>query len=104
MLSFDFVILISGLCLAAFSVYLMVSIVLSNNSDSDALAWASGDEPAKSKSGLINASRPLVHNFTLQHAQRITNTNYRKNVHQTITKAGLVLELNVDEYIGLQIL
>lgn len=104
MLSFDFLILLSGLGLAAFSVYLFVSVVLSNNADADALAWASGDEPNKSDSGVINFSRPLVHNFTLQHAQRITNKNYREKVRLRILRAGLSRELNVDEYIGLQIL
>lgn len=104
MLSFDFILLISGLSLAAFSVYLFMSAVFRNSADADSLAWASGDEPNQSESGIINFSRPLVHNFTLQHAQRITSQNYRNNVEKKILTAGLSRELNTDEYIGLQIL
>src|SRR5262245_47420654 len=103
-LSFNFILLLSGLGLAALAVYLFTSAVFSNNADADALAWASGDEPAKSKSGLINFSRPLVHNFTLQHAARVKNPRYRENVRKKILTAGLSRELNVDEFIGLQIL
>lgn len=105
MLSFDLIILLlAGLGFAALSVYLFVSAIFSNNADADALAWASGDEPQKSKSGLINFSRPLVHNFTLQHALRIRNHDYRENVQKKILTAGLSQEINVDEFIGLQIL
>ncbi len=105
MLSFDLIILLlAGLGFAALSVYLFVTAIFSNNADADALAWASGDEPQKSKSGLINFSRPLVHNFTLQHALRIRNHDYRENVQKKILTAGLSQEINVDEFIGLQIL
>lgn len=103
MLSFDLFILLSGLSLFAVAVYLFVSAILTNNTDLEALAWASGNEPVKSKSALINASRPLVHNFALQHAQRVKNKTYRKNVERKILTAGLASELNVDEFIGLQI-
>jgi tight adherence protein C len=78
--------------------------IFTNNSDADALAWASGDEPQKSENPIINFSRPLVHNFTLQHAQKIQAEKYRKNVEKRILTAGLSQEINVDEYIGLQIL
>ncbi|MBK7844932.1 MAG: type II secretion system F family protein [Bdellovibrionales bacterium] len=104
MLSFDFLILLSGLGLAALAIYLFATAVFTNNTDSDALAWASGDEPRKSKSPLVNISRPLVHNFTLQHATRIKNEKYRKKVEKLILTSGLSQELNVDEFIGLQIL
>lgn len=104
MLSFDFLILIAGLFLAALAVYLFMTAVFTNNSDAAALAWASGDEPVKSKSGFINFSRPLVHNFTLQHAIRIKSPTYRKNVERKILTAGLSGELNINEFIGLQIL
>jgi tight adherence protein C len=96
--------LFAGLGLAAMSVYLFTSTLLTNNSDASALAWASGNEPVKSKSGFINFSRPLVHNFTLQHAIRFKNVEYRKKVEKKIMTAGLSGELNVDEFIGLQIL
>lgn len=104
MFGFDFFILISGLALAALSVYLFSNAIFTNNTDAEALAWASGNEPAKSKSGLINFSRPLVHNFTLQHAQRIRSESYRDKVRRKILTAGLSQELNEDEFIGLKIL
>jgi tight adherence protein C len=104
MLSFDFFILLSGLGLAALSVYLFSTAIFTNNTDAEALAWASGNEPARSKSGLINLSRPLVHNFTLQHALRIKNARLRERIRRRLLTAGLSQELNVDEYIGLQIL
>lgn len=104
MLSFDFILLLSGLGLAALSAYLFAGAVFANNTDSDALAWASGDEPAKSKSPVINFSRKLVHNFALQHVRRIKAPGYREKVHRKILTSGLSNELNVDEFIGLQIL
>ncbi len=104
MLSFDFFILLSGLSLAALSVYLFSSAIFTNNSDADALAWASGTEPLKSASGLINFSRPLVHNFTLQHAQRVKSPGMRHNIRNKLLTSGLSQELNEDEFIGLQIL
>lgn len=88
----------------AVSVYLFTKALVGNNSDADQLAWATGNEPVKSKSPLINWSRPLVHNFSLQHAQKVKNVNYRKSVEKKIMTAGLSKELNVDEFIGLQIL
>lgn len=103
-LSADFIWLFLGLGLAAASVYLFSTAILANNFDADALLWASGNEPKKSKSGFINFSRPLVHNFTLQHAARVKSPEYRKNVERKILRAGLADELNTDEFIGLQIL
>jgi tight adherence protein C len=104
MLSFDFFILVSGLALAALSVYLFVTALLTQGTDAEALAWASGSEPAKSKSALINISRPLIHNFALQHARRIKSVSYRKSVARKILTAGLSAEINEDEFIGMQIL
>lgn len=104
MFTYDFIILLSGLALAATSVYLFSTAIFTNNADAQALAWATGTEPAKSKSPLINLSRPLIHNFTLQHAQRIKNKSYRARIERRLLTAGLSNELNVDEYIGLQIL
>lgn len=104
MLSFDFIILLSGLFLAGLSIYLFMNAVFTNNTDAEALAWASGNEPTKSKSPFINFSRPLVHNFTMQHAMKIKSVRYRNRVQKKILTAGLSRELNVDEFIGLQIL
>jgi len=96
--------LIAGLFLAAFAAYNFVSTLFASNVEEQALQWASGDEPVKSNSPIINFSRSLVHNFTLQHARRIKSEGYRKKVLSKIKTAGLERELNVDEYIGLQIL
>jgi tight adherence protein C len=95
--------LFSGLALGAYAVYSFLSILLTNNTDKDLLSWASGNEPQKSKSALINWSRPLVHQFTLQHALRVKSPSHRKKVGRLILTAGLSRELNVDEFIGLQI-
>lgn len=96
--------LLGGLLLAAYAVYSFVSALLTNNSEKELLSWASGQEPVKSKSPFVNWSRPLVHNFTLQHALRLRNPAYRKRLERLIETAGLSRELNVDEFIGLQIL
>jgi tight adherence protein C len=100
----NFILLFSSLLLTGISVFLFSRALLANNTDAQALAWASGNEPVKSKSFLINFSRPLVHNFTLQHAARFKSQDFRKNIAKKLEKAGLGSELNVDEFIGLKIL
>lgn len=97
-------ILYLGLLLAGYAVYLLLSTLLASQGEAESLSWASGNEPVKSKSGFINFSRPLVHRFTLTQAQKIKNERYRKNLAKKIAAAGLERELNVDEYLGLQIL
>lgn len=96
--------LFGGLILGAFSIYMFISTLLKSNEDEQALVWASGDEPVKSKSPVIEFSRPLMHQFTLQHAVRFKAPKYRKKVRKKILTAGLSGELNVDEFIGLQLL
>lgn len=96
--------LISGLFMIGVSVYLFSSMLLSNNQDAQSLLWATDDEPAKSRSKFIELSRPLVHKFCLNFASKIKSQGYRKNVQYKIGVAGLQRELNVDEFIGLQIL
>lgn len=95
--------LIAGLVLAGFGVYLFLSTLFGSKKDDQILSWASGNEPEKSKSPLINWSRPLVHQFTIQHAVKIKNPNYRKRINKLLLTAGLSRELNVDEFIGLQL-
>lgn len=97
-------ILILGLTFAGIAVYLFLSAVLASNADSEQLSWANSSQPKRSQSGIINLSRPLVHQFTLQHALRVKNKDYRKKVAYRIKTGGLSRELNVDEFIGLQIL
>lgn len=101
---FSLIFLIGGLLLAGLSVYLFIKIVFKTNGETQSLAWAAGNEPAKSKSPIINFSRPLVHNFTIQYAPRIKSKGYRARVHRKIITGGLSAELNVDEFIGMQIL
>lgn len=93
-----------GVLLAGVSVYLFVSSMIANNAGKQQLSWANNSEPAKSKNGIINFSRPLVHQFTLQHALKIKNEAYRKKIRRHIKVSGLSAELNEDEFIGLQIL
>lgn len=102
-LSMNLIFLILGLLLAGFSVYLIVRTILKSDGPSSSLAWASGDEPQTSKSPLINFSRPLVHSFTLQHTKKIKSKEYRDRVQRKLIVSGLANELNVDEFIGLQI-
>ena len=98
------ILLVIAMLLAAVSVYSLVSVLLTNNADKDILSWARGEEAIRSKSPLINWSRPLVHQFTLQHALRVKNPGYRKQIEELLLTAGLSRELNVDEFIGLQML
>lgn len=96
--------LIAGFVLGGLSIYLFISALFSSNNDTQQLSWANNSEPKKSKSPVINFSRPLVHQFTLQHALRVKSVSYRKRVRKYILTSGLSSELNEDEFIGLQIL
>ncbi|MBX3018237.1 MAG: type II secretion system F family protein [Bdellovibrionaceae bacterium] len=97
------VILYMAMGLSFVSVYFVTQALLTNNTDKQILSWANGSEPQKSSSALINWSRPLVHQFTLQHAARVKSPSYRKKLERLIMTAGLSRELNVDEFIGLKI-
>ena len=103
-MSLTFLTLIAGLVLASGAVYIMVSVILKQSDEAEALSWMDGKEPSRSKTSLIQFSRPLVHNFTLSHVKRIKSKKYRKQVEKKIITAGLSKELNVEEFIGLQIL
>lgn len=95
--------LFAGLILAGSAVYLFVSSLLAGKPGEQQLFWASGTEPVKSKNGVINLCRPMVHQFTLQHAAKIKSEKYRKKIRRLIKIGGLTAELNEDEFIGLQI-
>lgn len=95
--------LIAGLLMAGVAVYLFVGSLLAGKPGESQLSWASGAEPVKSKSGVINMCRPLVHQFTLQHAAKIKSESYRKKIRHLIKIGGLASEMNEDEFIGLQI-
>lgn len=96
--------LIVGLILGGLASFMFISTIFNSKNEKAQLSWASNDEPVVSKSGIINFSRPLVHQFTLQHALRIKNISYRKTIKKLILTSGLSRELNEDEFIGLQIL
>lgn len=95
--------LFAGLVLAGASVYLFVSSLLAGKPGESQLSWASGNEPVKSKNAIINLCRPMVHQFTLQHAARVKSEKYRKKIRHLIKVGGLSSELNEDEFIGLQL-
>lgn len=95
--------LFAGLVLAGASVYLLVSSLIAGRPGESQLSWASGNEPVKSKNAIINICRPMVHQFTLQHAGRIKSEKYRKKIRNLIKVGGLTSELNEDEFIGLQL-
>lgn len=96
--------LIIGLVLGGLATFMFVSTIFNSKNEKAQLSWASNDEPVQSKNAVINFSRPLVHQFTLQHALKIKNEDYRKRVRKWILTSGLSRELNEDEFIGLQIL
>ena len=96
--------LLAALILSSTAVYLIVSILLKQSDEAQALSWLDGKDPEKSKARLIQMSRPLVHNFTLNHVKKIKSKKYRKRIEKKILTAGLSRELNVDEFIGLQLL
>lgn len=98
------ILLFLAVFLGGVSVYFLVSAFIQSNTDKAQLSWANNDEPVKSKNQIINMSRPLVHQFTLQHALKIKSLSYRKRVSRYIMVGGLSAELNEDEFIGLQIL
>ncbi|MCB0368004.1 MAG: type II secretion system F family protein [Bdellovibrionales bacterium] len=93
-----------GVFAGGISVYFFVAAFIQNNNDKAQLNWANNDEPNRSKNPIINMSRPLVHQFTLQHALKIKSAEYRKRISRYIKIGGLSTELNEDEFIGLQIL
>lgn len=95
--------LFTGLLLAGGSVYLFLSSILAGKPGESQLSWASGTEPIKSKNGVINLCRPLVHQFTMQHAAKFKSEKYRKKIRHLLKVGGLSSELNEDEFIGLQI-
>ena len=103
-MTFSLFILIMALGLASAGAYLLVSVLLKQGDEAAALSWLDGKEPEESKFPIIQMSRPLVHNFTLGYVKKVKSQKYRKKIQKKILTAGLSRELNVDEFIGLQIL
>ena len=98
------ILLYLGLFIFGLAVMGIVYTIFSVNEDAKALSWATGDAPEQSKSSLINATRPLVHQLTIKYAKRITSKKFRRDIERKIITGGLENELNVDEFIGLKIL
>ena len=97
------ILLYAGILLAGFSVLLSIYTIFSVKDESQ-LLWATGDQPDKSESSIINFSRPLVHQLTIKYAKKVKSENFRKNIEYKIITGGLENELNVDEFIGLKML
>lgn len=93
-----------SILLIGFAIYKFISTLFAKNDQVESLQWAQADAPVKSKSGLIELSRTLTHQFTLQWAVRFKRPKYRKKVEDKILTAGMSAELNVDEFIGMQLL
>ncbi len=96
--------LVLGLIMGGLAVFLLVSAVIGQTAEKGQLSWANNAEPKKSRNAIINFSRPIAHQFTLQHAKKVKSEDYRRTVQRHILTAGLSQELNIDEFIGLQIL
>ena len=93
-----------GILVFGFAVYRFLSALFAKNEEQKSLQWASASAPVKSKSNIIEFSRQLAHQFTLGHAIRIKNPALRKRIENLIVTSGLSAELNVDEFIALQLL
>lgn len=96
--------LYAAIMLIGFAIYKFVSTVFAKSDEVETLQWAQADAPVKSKSGLIELSRTLTYQFTLQWAVRVKSPKYRKKVEHKILTSGMSAELNVDEFIGMQLL
>lgn len=92
-----------GLFLTGSAVFWFVYTIFAANEDSKALSWATGTQPKKSKSPVINFSRPLVHQFTIKYAKKIKSEKLRKDAAFKLLTGGLEEEVNVDEFIGLKL-
>lgn len=96
--------LIIGLLIAGISVFLLAYNLLAVDNNKISLSWAAEDAPAQSSSKFLEGSRPLVHKFSLPFAVKLKLPGYRERVAKKIALSGLEQEINVDEFIGLQIL
>ena len=103
---YDLFLLISGLVLAAAAVYLFITSIFKKSAEAEALALVSSDEEESKvvKIPLITFSKPLVHNLTLHHTKKLKIPRYRAKIKQKIIHSGLSKQINVDEFLGLQLL
>ncbi|MCS6837666.1 MAG: type II secretion system F family protein [Bdellovibrionaceae bacterium] len=83
--------------------FLVIHTLIRRDRSQEILSWASGNEPVKSASPLINFARPLVHQIFLKYVKYFKNPEKVEKLEKLILTSGLSRELNVDEFIGLQL-
>ena len=98
--------LICGALLGGVSIYLAVHALIDSLTSNklEALNWSTGEEPRKSKSGIIRITRPLVRRLVLPLLVRYELKQYKEKIKREIHGAGIDKELNENEYVGLQVL
>lgn len=93
-----------GVITAGFAVYTFVGALVGKQVDLSVLSWDSESGPQKSESQLIEISRTLAHSFTLRYALAIQSPSYRKDIEKALLTSKVSREMNVDEFIAIQIL
>ena len=98
------IMLIGALLLVGTSIYLIVHLFLSANEDVAVMSWDADENPHRSRSKFIEISRTLVHRFCIKLATKVKFPRYRERIKKKLLNARLSSEINVDEFIGMQIL
>ena len=94
-----------SLVLMGISVSFFLFTLLGNKADEKVLEWLSSkDKIDQIESPFLRFLIPLVHQFSLYHAQKIKKASYRRRVENILITSGQDKSLTVDEFIGLQIL
>ena len=94
-----------SLVLVGIAVSFFLFTLLENKADAKMLEWLSSeDKISQIESPFLRFLIPLVHQFTLYHAQKIKKPSYRKRIENILMTSGQDRSLTVDEFIGLQIL
>lgn len=96
--------LVVGLFLAAFSVFSLVRAFISNNSEKQALSWASDLDTNRVKSPVAQFLKVMMYQFSFKYAVKIKNPAYRKRIEKLILTSGLSKEMSADEFIAYQML
>ena len=92
-----------SIVLSGVAVFLIVMVLVAQNKDAEVLSWASGEEPVKSKSPLINFARPFVHQFVLKYVKYFRNPIKDKQIERLLLTSGLNRELNLNEFIAFKL-
>jgi tight adherence protein C len=96
--------LFAGLFLAAFSVFSLVRTFLASSQDKQVLSWLNDDSRNENLSPTFQFLRALMHQFALKYAIKFKNPTYRKNIEKLLMTSGVSRQMNVDEFIGFQLL